>query len=190
MLYETLDNANQKRVHDVSDGSEREERSFAQLECMQKELNVGALEINRQRSTYGDDTGRRCIVFGLHYQGYTRPVVQMPHEEFLCVYHVRMVLRCLQLVHQHLFRRAPKTMRSRARKICKSPTSVSKRSSLGSVCEEPRTTARLLDSLVGKFIEPECVNPTFICDHPQVMSSLVKWNRYLPGMTGRYVIRQ
>lgn len=53
-------------------------------------------------------------------------------------------------------------------------------------CEEPRTTARLLDSLVGEYIEPECVNPTFICDHPQIMSPLAKWHRNLPGMTERF----
>lgn len=53
-------------------------------------------------------------------------------------------------------------------------------------CEEPRTTARMLDKLVGEFIEPECVNPTFICDHPQIMSPLAKWHRSLPGMTERF----
>lgn len=53
-------------------------------------------------------------------------------------------------------------------------------------CEEPRTTARLLDSLVGEYLEPECVNPTFICDHPQIMSPLAKWHRSLPGMTERF----
>lgn len=53
-------------------------------------------------------------------------------------------------------------------------------------CEEPRTTARLLDSLVGEFIEPECINPTFICDHPEIMSPLAKWHRSLPGMTERF----
>ncbi|KAI0564623.1 lysine--tRNA ligase cytoplasmic [Gracilaria domingensis] len=53
-------------------------------------------------------------------------------------------------------------------------------------CEEPRTTARLLDSLVGEYIEPECINPTFICDHPQIMSPLAKWHRALPGMTERF----
>lgn len=57
---------------------------------------------------------------------------------------------------------------------------------LGIECEEPRTTARLLDSLVGEYIEPECVNPTFICDHPQIMSPLAKWHRSLPGMTERF----
>lgn len=52
--------------------------------------------------------------------------------------------------------------------------------------EEPRTTARLLDSLVGEYLEPDCVNPTFICDHPQIMSPLAKWHRSLPGMTERF----
>ncbi len=41
-------------------------------------------------------------------------------------------------------------------------------------CPEPRTTARLLDKLVGEFIEPTCINPTFICDHPEIMSPLAK----------------
>lgn len=57
---------------------------------------------------------------------------------------------------------------------------------LGVECEEPRTVARLLDSLVGEYIEPECINPAFICDHPQIMSPLAKWHRSLPGMTERF----
>jgi len=42
-------------------------------------------------------------------------------------------------------------------------------------CRPPRTTTRLLDKLVGELIEPECTNPTFIIDHPQIMSPLAKW---------------
>ncbi|KAA0723785.1 Lysine--tRNA ligase [Triplophysa tibetana] len=42
-------------------------------------------------------------------------------------------------------------------------------------CSPPRTTARLLDKLVGDFLEVKCINPTFICDHPQIMSPLAKW---------------
>lgn len=57
---------------------------------------------------------------------------------------------------------------------------------LGLELEEPHTTPRLLDSLVGEYIEPECNNPTFICDHPQIMSPLAKWHRNLPGMTERF----
>ena len=43
------------------------------------------------------------------------------------------------------------------------------------VCPPPLTSARLLDKLVGEFLEEKCVNPTFICDHPKVMSPLAKW---------------
>ncbi|EPY78943.1 hypothetical protein CB1_000978014 [Camelus ferus] len=33
-------------------------------------------------------------------------------------------------------------------------------------CPPPWSTARLLDKLVGEFLEVTRVNPTFICDHP------------------------
>merc|ERR550514_2323376 len=33
-------------------------------------------------------------------------------------------------------------------------------------CSPPRTTARLLDKLVEHFVEDQCVNPTFVTDHP------------------------
>jgi lysyl-tRNA synthetase class 2 len=45
----------------------------------------------------------------------------------------------------------------------------------GVECAPPQTTARLLDKLVGEFLESQCLNPTFICDHPQIMSPLAKW---------------
>ena len=35
-------------------------------------------------------------------------------------------------------------------------------------CPPPRTAARLLDKLVGDYLEETCVNPTFITEHPQV----------------------
>ena len=41
-------------------------------------------------------------------------------------------------------------------------------------CSAPRTAARLLDKLVGEFLEETCVNPTFITEHPQIMSPLGK----------------
>ncbi|KAI9589487.1 hypothetical protein GQX74_007656 [Glossina fuscipes] len=41
---------------------------------------------------------------------------------------------------------------------------------------EKRTTARLLDKLVGEFI----------CDHPQIMSALAKYHRNVPGLTERF----
>ncbi|KAH8385209.1 lysine--tRNA ligase isoform X1 [Drosophila serrata] len=53
-------------------------------------------------------------------------------------------------------------------------------------CPAPRTTARLLDKLVGEFIEEFCVNPTFICEHPQIMSPLAKYHRSSPGLTERF----
>uniref|UniRef100_A0A383W8G9 Lysine--tRNA ligase n=1 Tax=Tetradesmus obliquus TaxID=3088 RepID=A0A383W8G9_TETOB len=53
-------------------------------------------------------------------------------------------------------------------------------------CPPPQTTGRLLDKLVGHFLEEQCVNPTFICDHPQLMSPLAKWHRDLPGLTERF----
>ncbi len=45
----------------------------------------------------------------------------------------------------------------------------------GVACSPPQTTARLLDKLVGEFLESQCVSPTFICDQPQIMSPLAKW---------------
>jgi len=53
-------------------------------------------------------------------------------------------------------------------------------------CSPPHTTARLLDKLIGEYIEPECMNPTFICDHPEIMSPLAKYHRSLEGMTERF----
>uniref|UniRef100_A0A8C9XW34 Lysine--tRNA ligase n=1 Tax=Sander lucioperca TaxID=283035 RepID=A0A8C9XW34_SANLU len=56
----------------------------------------------------------------------------------------------------------------------------------GVECPQPRTTARLLDKLVGDFLEVTCINPTFICDHPQIMSPLAKWHRSEKGLTERF----
>lgn len=46
----------------------------------------------------------------------------------------------------------------------------------------------MLDKLVGHFIEETCINPTFICDHPQIMSPLAKYHRDDAGLTERFVI--
>ncbi|XP_029464107.1 lysine--tRNA ligase isoform X2 [Rhinatrema bivittatum] len=56
----------------------------------------------------------------------------------------------------------------------------------GVECPLPRTIARLLDKLVGEFLEVTCINPTFICDHPQIMSPLAKWHRSQKGLTERF----
>jgi len=53
-------------------------------------------------------------------------------------------------------------------------------------CGAPRTASRLLDKLVGHFLEEQCINPTFICDHPQVMSPLAKGHRSEKGLTERF----
>eukprot|EP00043_Microstomoeca_roanoka_P005696 m.57370 g.57370 ORF g.57370 m.57370 type:complete len:796 (+) comp13076_c0_seq1:93-2480(+) len=57
---------------------------------------------------------------------------------------------------------------------------------LGVDCTPPRTTARLTDKLVGEYLESKAINPTFIIDHPQIMSPLAKWHRSVPGLTERF----
>merc|ERR1712003_205433 len=53
-------------------------------------------------------------------------------------------------------------------------------------CPPPRSPARLLDKLCGHYIEDRIVHPTFITEHPQVMSPLAKWHRSKEGMTERF----
>ncbi|KAH8019390.1 hypothetical protein HPB51_019363 [Rhipicephalus microplus] len=53
-------------------------------------------------------------------------------------------------------------------------------------CPAPRTAARLLDKLVGHFLEEQFINPTFLCDHPEIMSPLSKWHRSVRGLTERF----
>jgi lysyl-tRNA synthetase class 2 len=64
---------------------------------------------------------------------------------------------------------------------------------LDSVCKErniectiPRTTPKLLDKLIGEYIEPQCVNPTFVINHPLVMSPLAKQHRLNPQLSERF----
>lgn len=52
-------------------------------------------------------------------------------------------------------------------------------------CTPPLTNARMIDKLVGEFIEDKCVNPTFIEGHPQMMSPLAKYHRSIPGLCER-----
>merc|ERR1719220_635314 len=56
------------------------------------------------------------------------------------------------------------------------------------VCPEPRSAARLLDKLCGHYIEDHIVHPTFITEHPQIMSPLAKWHRSKPGLTERFEV--
>ncbi|KIW73412.1 lysine-tRNA ligase [Phialophora macrospora] len=53
-------------------------------------------------------------------------------------------------------------------------------------CPPPLTNARMLDKLVGEFIEEKCINPTFITGHPQIMSPLAKYHRSRPGICERF----
>lgn len=53
-------------------------------------------------------------------------------------------------------------------------------------CGEPRTSSRLLDKLVGEYLESQCISPTFIVGHPQVMSPLAKKHRMQKGLCERF----
>jgi lysyl-tRNA synthetase class 2 len=54
-------------------------------------------------------------------------------------------------------------------------------------CPDPRTTNRLLDKLVGHYIEDTIQDkPAFICEHPELMSPLAKYHRSKPGLTERF----
>ncbi|PVU90429.1 hypothetical protein BB559_004633 [Furculomyces boomerangus] len=53
-------------------------------------------------------------------------------------------------------------------------------------CAAPRTNSRLLDKLVSEFLEPQCINPTFIINTPQMMSPLAKYHRSIPGLAERF----
>ncbi|KAL1649522.1 lysyl-tRNA synthetase [Diplodia intermedia] len=50
----------------------------------------------------------------------------------------------------------------------------------------PLTNARMLDALVGEFIEEQCISPTFIMGHPQMMSPLAKYHRTHKGLCERF----
>ena len=53
-------------------------------------------------------------------------------------------------------------------------------------CTPPHTTARLLDTFVGEFLEDNITHPTFITDHPQIMSPLAKYHRSKNFLTERF----
>jgi lysyl-tRNA synthetase class 2 len=56
----------------------------------------------------------------------------------------------------------------------------------GVECNPPHTTARMLDALVGEYLESNIVHPTFITEQPQIMSPLAKYHRSKPHLTERF----
>lgn len=56
----------------------------------------------------------------------------------------------------------------------------------GVECGLPHTTARLLDAFVGDFLEDNITHPTFITEHPIIMSPLAKHHRSKPFLTERF----
>ena len=40
--------------------------------------------------------------------------------------------------------------------------------------------------MIQKFIEPECISPTFITGHPQILSPLAKSHREIVGLCERF----
>ncbi|KAG0174210.1 lysyl-tRNA synthetase [Apophysomyces sp. BC1034] len=53
-------------------------------------------------------------------------------------------------------------------------------------CSAPRTNARLLDKLVGEYLEVNCISPAFITGHPMMMSPLAKKHRSKAGLCERF----
>jgi lysyl-tRNA synthetase class 2 len=49
-----------------------------------------------------------------------------------------------------------------------------------------KTTAKLIDKMIEHYIEPQCINPTFVCDHPTIMSPLAKPHRDNQNVTERF----
>ena len=52
--------------------------------------------------------------------------------------------------------------------------------------EPPFTLNRLVDNLVGELVEPKCIQPTFLMNHPLIMSPLAKPHRLDATKTERF----
>lgn len=50
----------------------------------------------------------------------------------------------------------------------------------------PYTTTRILDKMIGHYVEVECEQPTFLLHHPIIMSPLAKPHRENPEITERF----
>ncbi|KAI0153068.1 lysyl-tRNA synthetase [Xylariaceae sp. FL1272] len=53
-------------------------------------------------------------------------------------------------------------------------------------CSPPLTASRMIDKMVGEYIESQCISPAFIINHPEIMSPLAKYHRSQPGLTERF----
>ncbi|EGC37312.1 hypothetical protein DICPUDRAFT_150147 [Dictyostelium purpureum] len=53
-------------------------------------------------------------------------------------------------------------------------------------CKEPYTPTRILDEMASTLIEPLCIQPTFVIDHPLAMSPLAKIHRSNNQRTERF----
>ena len=56
----------------------------------------------------------------------------------------------------------------------------------GLKCAAPRTAARLLDKLVGHYLEDAITAPTFLTEQPVLSSPLAKTHRDKPQLTERF----
>ncbi|KAI5148078.1 lysyl-tRNA synthetase, class II [Enteropsectra breve] len=52
--------------------------------------------------------------------------------------------------------------------------------------EKPLTLSRVLDKFVGEYIEPQCINPTFVVGFPTETSPLAKHDRNRAGLVERF----
>lgn len=50
----------------------------------------------------------------------------------------------------------------------------------------PKTIPKMMDKLCSEFVEPRCIQPTFIMNHPAIMSPLAKQHRNNPQLTERF----
>jgi lysyl-tRNA synthetase, class II len=49
-----------------------------------------------------------------------------------------------------------------------------------------QSVPKILDHMISTLIEPLCIEPTFLCDHPSIMSPLAKNHRTRVGLTERF----
>lgn len=57
---------------------------------------------------------------------------------------------------------------------------------LNLTCSGPMTTVKMFDVLVEHFIEPQCIQPTFLCNFPMATSPLAREHRTMAGSTERF----